>query len=184
MTTATMPITRLARKPLNIPKGVEATLSGQSIKVKGPKGELNYNFHKDVVIEQGDGEFTLKPRVMTKNANMHTGTTCSTVKNMLTGVSEGFEKKLQLVGVGYRAKVSGKSLEMTLGYSHPVIYPIPEGIDIATPDQTTVVVTGADKQKVGQVAAELRAKRPPEPYKKKGVRYFDEQIIGKVAKKK
>jgi large subunit ribosomal protein L6 len=169
--------------PISVPKGVEVNFSGQHVNVKGSKGVLEHDIHDSVTVENKDGElsFTAKDE---PGAIAHAGTARALLNNMITGVSNGFEKKLELVGVGYRAQAQGNSLNLTLGFSHPVNYPVPEGITIETPSQTEVVVKGIDKQVVGQVAAEIRAYRPPEPYKGKGVKYADEHIIRKEAKKK
>lgn len=167
-----------------MPSGVNLTVNGQTISAKGPKGELSLTVHDDVTIEQNDNVLTFKPVSDEKSAVAMTGTMRSLANNIVTGVSQGFEKRLALVGVGYRAQAKGKVLNLSLGFSHPVDYPVPEGITIETPSQTEIVVTGCDKQKVGQVSAEIRAFRPPEPYKGKGVKYADEQIIRKEAKKK
>jgi len=167
-----------------MPSGVNLTVKGQTISAKGPKGELSLTVHDDVRVEQKDNVLTFNPVNSEKSAVAMTGTMRSLANNIVIGVSQGFEKKLQLVGVGYRAQAKGKVLNLSLGFSHPVDYPVPEGITIETPSQTEIVVTGCDKQKVGQVSAEIRAFRPPEPYKGKGVKYADEQIIRKEAKKK
>ena len=177
-------MSRVAKKPVAIPSGVEVKLDGGAIAVKGAKGQLSFALHPDIEVVQEGGELKVKARSGGKQANAMAGTTRALVNNMVTGVSQGFEKKLTLVGVGYRAQVQGKTLNLTLGFSHPVNYPVPEGVTVETPSQTEVVVKGVDKQQVGQVAAEIRAYRPPEPYKGKGVRYADEQIILKEAKKK
>jgi len=167
-----------------VPKGVEVTLEGHRVRVKGPKGALEYRLH-DLVEARREGDALLfSPRTETKEAVALTGTMRALVSNMVTGVSQGFEKKLELVGVGYRAQAQGNKLNLTLGFSHPVIYELPEGVTAETPSQTEVVIRGCDKQKVGQVAAEIRAFRPPEPYKGKGVKYADEIIVRKEAKKK
>ena len=175
-------MSRIAKKPITVPSGIEVKISGRSVNVKGPKGNLNIDLHETVSIAQ-DGEIlNLSPE--TPSAMAMAGTMRSLVSNMVTGVSEGFEKKLTLIGVGYRAKAQGNSLNLQLGFSHPVDYAVPEGITVETPSQTEILVKGADKQKVGQVSAEIRAYRPPEPYKGKGVRYADEHVIRKEAKKK
>ena len=177
-------MSRVAKNPVQLPKGVEVTISGQAITVKGGKGVLERELHGSVKVEQNDNVLTFAPRDGSKAANALAGTTRALVNNMVIGVSEGFEKKLQLVGVGYRAQAQGQKLNLTLGFSHPIDYPVPEGITVETPSQTDVVIKGIDKQKVGQVAAEIRAFRPPEPYKGKGVKYADEIIVRKEAKKK
>ena len=176
-------MSRIANNPVTIPSGVDVNIAGNLITVKGSKGELSHNIHPLVKVEQEDN--VLKTTVLnnSKTAKALSGTTRALIQNIVTGVSEGFEIKLGIVGVGYRAAVSGKTLNLTLGFSHPVEFPIPEGITIETPSQTEIVVKGSDKQQVGQVAANIRGYRPPEPYKGKGVRYADERIIRKEAKK-
>lgn len=175
-------MTRVANKPVEIPSGVEVKIDGQNVSAKGSNGELALALHPTVKIVQEDS--LLKLQGDNKEAMAMTGTMRSLLNNIILGVSKGFERKLELAGVGYRAQAKGKTLNLTLGFSHPVEYPVPEGITIETPSQTEIVVKGADKQQVGQVAAEIRAYRPPEPYKGKGVKYADERIIRKEAKKK
>ncbi|MDT8385324.1 MAG: 50S ribosomal protein L6 [Gammaproteobacteria bacterium] len=177
-------MSRVAKNPIQIPAGVEVTLSGQSVKVKSSKGELIHETHDSVEVTQQDSVLTFAARDTAASSNALAGTTRAVVNNMVTGVSTGFEKKLTLIGVGYRAQAQGKTLNLSLGFSHPVEYVVPEGITIETPSQTEVIVKGIDKQQVGQVAANIRAYRPPEPYKGKGVRYSDEHVIRKEAKKK
>jgi large subunit ribosomal protein L6 len=178
-------MSRVAKNPINIPSGVEVSLTGQAIKVKGPKGEMNHTVHELVEVQQQDKVLSFAPRdAGVPGADALAGTTRALLNNMVAGVSKGFEKKLSLVGVGYRAQAQGKVLNLSLGFSHPVEFKVPEGITIETPSQTEIVVKGIDKQKVGQVAAVIRAYRPPEPYKGKGVRYADEQVLRKEAKKK
>ena len=177
-------MSRVANNPVQIPAGVEVSLNGQSIKVKSSKGELVHDTHAAVEISQQDNVLTFAARDAATSSNALAGTTRALINNMVTGVSDGFEKKLTLIGVGYRAQAQGKTLNLSLGFSHPVEFAIPEGITIETPSQTEVVVKGIDKQQVGQVAANIRAYRPPEPYKGKGVRYTDEHVIRKEAKKK
>jgi large subunit ribosomal protein L6 len=177
-------MSRIANNPVSVPKAVEITEDGQQVTVKGPKGTLAHTIHGLVEMASGDGELTFRPRDESKAANALAGTTRSLVNNLVIGVSDGFEKKLELVGVGYRAQAKGKMLNLTLGFSHPVDYELPEGVTAETPSQTEIVVKGCDKQQVGQVAAEIRAYRPPEPYKGKGVRYSDEVVVRKEAKKK
>jgi len=177
-------MSRIAKQPVTVPASVEISESGQLLTVKGPKGSLDHHVHKLVEVTRGEGELNFSARDNSKQANALTGTTRSLVNNMVTGVSEGFEKKLELVGVGYRAQAKGKVLNLTLGFSHPIDYELPEGITVETPSQTEIVVRGNDKQQVGQVAAEIRDFRPPEPYKGKGVKYADEIIMRKEAKKK
>lgn len=177
-------MSRIAKKPIEMPPGVNLTIDGQNISAKGPKGELSVTVHSNVAFEHKDNILTFKPANDQKGAVAMTGTMRSLVNNLVNGVNQGYEKKLNLVGVGYRAQVKGKVLNLSLGFSHPVEYQAPEGITIETPSQTEIIVSGCDKQKVGQVSAEIRAFRPPEPYKGKGVKYADEQIIRKDAKKK
>ena len=169
--------------PIAIPKGVDVSINGQDVNVKGSKGAMSHTMHRMVSVEKKDNELVFTPGSET-GAIAQTGTVRSLLKSMMVGVSDGFEKKLELVGVGYRAAAQGKTLNLTLGFSHPVNYAVPEGITIETPSQTEIVVKGTDKQKVGQVASEIRAFRPPEPYKGKGVKYAGEHIVRKEAKKK
>jgi large subunit ribosomal protein L6 len=177
-------MSRVAKKPIELPKGVEFNVSGQALKVKGPKGAFEYEIHDTVSVEVNDNTVNVDAKDAEQTGYAMAGTMRALINNMVTGVSEGYEKKLELVGVGYRAQAQGQKLNLTLGFSHPVEYPVPEGITIETPSQTEILVKGSDKQKVGQVAAEIRAYRPPEPYKGKGVKYADERIIRKEAKKK
>ena len=177
-------MSRIANSPVAIPSGVEVNISGRELSVKGSKGNLSMTVHDLVEIEQGDGELQFKATNSSKKSHALSGTFRSLVSNMVVGVSEGFQKELQLIGVGYRAQAQGKKLNLSLGFSHPVEYEVPEGIEIETPSQTQVLVKGIDKQLVGQVSAEIRAYRPPEPYKGKGVRYADEYVKRKEAKKK
>jgi large subunit ribosomal protein L6 len=177
-------MSRVARKPVPLPKGVEFKPTRDSLIVKGPKGELSMSLNSEIELSVEDDAVTVTPRSGSRFAHAMSGTTRALIDNMVTGVTDGFERKLQLVGVGYRAQTKGKNLDLTLGFSHPVSYPVPEGISIETPSQTEVVIKGIDKQKVGQVAADIRAYRPPEPYKGKGVRYADEHVVIKEAKKK
>ena len=177
-------MSRVAKKPVELPKGVEINIDGQAITVKGGKGSLSRDIHNSVGVTQQGNVVSFAPKDGSKAAMALTGTTRALVNNMVIGVTEGFQKKLELVGVGYRAQAQGQKLNLTLGFSHPVEYAVPEGVSVETPSQTEVVVTGVDKQKVGQVAAEIRAYRPPEPYKGKGVKYADEVIVRKEAKKK
>ena len=177
-------MSRIAKQPVTVPAAVEITENGQQVTVKGPKGTLVHNIHALVEMKREDSELHFRPRDESKAADAMAGTTRAVIGNLVTGVSDGFEKKLELVGVGYRAQAKGKVLNLTLGFSHPVDYEVPEGVTAETPSQTEIVLKGADKQKVGQVAAEIRAFRPPEPYKGKGVRYADEVVVRKEAKKK
>lgn len=177
-------MSRIANAPIALPNGVDITLDGQQIKVKGSKGELEWNIHELVTVKQEDAELKVSANDSSKSAVALAGTTRALVNNMVTGVTDGFEKKLSIVGVGYRAQAQGQTLNLTLGFSHPVNYAVPEGVKVETPSNTEIVVSGIDKQKVGQVAAEIRAYRKPEPYKGKGVRYSDEYVLRKQAKKK
>jgi large subunit ribosomal protein L6 len=174
-------MSRIAKAPIELPSGVEIKIAGSEVSVKGPKGNLVQSLHPNVSVEQEDKTITVKPA--NDSDIPMAGTMRSLVNNMVVGVSDGFEKKLTLVGVGYRAQVQGSKLTLALGYSHPIEYTAPEGVTIEAPTQTEVVVKGCDKQKVGQVASEIRAFRPPEPYKGKGVRYADERVVRKEAKK-
>ncbi len=174
-------MSRVAANPINLPKGVEITLHGSSVSVKGPNGELDLTLYPNIELAQD--EDTLRVSFSKEEDRAMAGTTRSLVNNMVTGVSTGFEKKLTIIGVGYRAQAEGATLTLSLGYSHPVVYKVPAGITVETPSQTEVLVKGADKQKVGQVAAEIRSFRPPEPYKGKGMRYSNEHVIRKQAKK-
>jgi large subunit ribosomal protein L6 len=177
-------MSRIGKRAVPVPSGVTATVEGQTVKVKGPKGALQVVLPDDIAAKMEDGAVKVDPRGSTDRARAMWGTSRTLVANLVTGVTKGFETKLEINGVGYRAAVQGKNLQIALGYSHDVVFPIPEGIAIATPKPTEVVVTGIDKQKVGQVAAEIRAFRRPEPYKGKGVRYAGEFIFRKEGKKK
>ncbi|MBQ76544.1 MAG: 50S ribosomal protein L6 [Gammaproteobacteria bacterium] len=177
-------MSRIANNPVGVPEKVEVTLSGQELSVKGAKGQLKLAFHEWVEVSQEENVIKVRPTQAGKKANTLAGTYRSIIDNMVTGVDEGFEKGLELQGVGYRAQMKGSTLSLTLGFSHPVEYLVPEGVQIETPSQTQIVVRGIDKQQVGQVAAEIRAFRPPEPYKGKGVRYANENVKRKEAKKK
>ena len=177
-------MSRIAKQPVTLPSGVEFQLSGTAVTIKGGKGSLSMDLNSEVQVSQDEGVLNVAPRSGSKFATAIAGTTRALLANMVTGVADGFERKLELVGVGYRAQAQGNKLNLTLGFSHPVVYDVPEGISVETPSQTEVVVKGTDKQKVGQVAAEIRRYRPPEPYKGKGVRYADERVILKEAKKK
>jgi large subunit ribosomal protein L6 len=176
-------MSRIANNPVTLPSGVDVNIAGSVVTVKGSKGEMSHNVHPAVKVEQEDGVLKTTVNNNSKSANALSGTTRALLQNIVTGVSEGFERKLEIVGVGYRAAVSGKVLNLSLGFSHPVDFAIPEGITIETPSQTEILIKGIDKQQVGQVAANIRDYRPPEPYKGKGVRYSDERIIRKEAKK-
>ena len=177
-------MSRVAKTPVVLPAGVEVTLSGNAVVVKGSKGSLQLTVHESVRVERQDDLLTFTPRSADMAADSLTGTTRVLVGNMVTGVSTGFERRLQLIGVGYRAAAKGETLSLTLGFSHPVEYQLPTGVTAETPTQTEIVLKSADKQLLGRVAAEIRAFRPPEPYKGKGVRYSDENVIRKEAKKK
>ncbi|MDP7593679.1 MAG: 50S ribosomal protein L6 [Litorilituus sp.] len=177
-------MSRVAKAPVVVPAGVTVTLSGQDIKVKGPVGELSRTIHSFVAVSQEENQIKTTVACDDKNAWAQAGTARALINNMIEGVSKGFEKKLLLQGVGYRAKAAGKSLDLSLGFSHPIKHAIPDGITVETPSQTEVVLKGADKQLVGQTAANIRAYRKPEPYKGKGVRYADEHVRRKEAKKK
>ncbi|HHX83342.1 MAG TPA: 50S ribosomal protein L6 [Pseudomonadaceae bacterium] len=177
-------MSRIANAPVVLPKGVEAQISDGEISVKGGKGTLKLRLHDAIqIVSEGD-QLKFSPAVESSDAVAQAGTARSIVANMVKGVSEGFEKKLELVGVGYRAKAQGKSLNLVLGFSHPIDYALPEGVTCETPTQTEVLLKSADRQLLGHVAAEIRAFRPPEPYKGKGVRYGGEQVYRKEAKKK
>ena len=175
-------MSRIANKPVEVPSGVDIKLDGQNVRAKGSVGEMELTLHPSVSVVQEDA--SLKVNANSSEFIAMAGTMRSLLDNLIVGVSKGFEKKLELVGVGYRAQSKGKTLNLSLGFSHPVDYAVPEGITIETPSQTEIVVKGFDKQKVGQVAAEIRSYRPPEPYKGKGVKYADERIVRKEAKKK
>jgi large subunit ribosomal protein L6 len=177
-------MSRIAKEPVALPQGVEFKQDGNVITIKGSKGSLTLDLNSEVELANEENTLSVKARSGSRFATAIAGTTRSLLANMAQGVSQGFEKKLELVGVGYRAQSQGAKLNLTLGFSHPVVYEVPEGITVETPSQTEVLVKGADKQKVGQVAAEIRRYRPPEPYKGKGVRYSDERVVLKEAKKK
>ena len=177
-------MSRVAKNPVSLPGGTEVTIKDNMIVAKGPLGELTMNKHPLVSVEQEDGILKVAANDESMQARALSGTTRALLSNLVNGVTTGFEKKLSIIGVGYRAQVQGKNLNLSLGFSHPVVYPIPDGINIEAPSQTELVIKGADKQKVGQVAAEIRQYRPPEPYKGKGVRYTDEYVARKQAKKK
>lgn len=177
-------MSRIAKRPVKLDQGISVALQGQVLTVKGPKGSLSMSVNKDVDVVHADGIVQVSARSRSRSANAIAGTMRALIKNMVTGVSKGFERKLELVGVGYRAQAQGKQVNLTLGFSHPVVYAVPEGVTIDTPSQSEIIVKGIDRQLVGQVAAELRRYRPPEPYKGKGVRYANERIVLKEAKKK
>lgn len=177
-------MSRIGKKPVAVPSGVTATVDGQTVKVKGPKGQLQFVVHDDVEVKFESGAVRVKPRYETNRARALYGTARAQIANLMAGVTKGFEKKLEITGVGYRAAMQGKNLQLALGYSHDVVFPIPEGISISVPKPTEITITGNDIQRVGQVAAEIRSFRPPEPYKGKGVKYVDEFIFRKEGKKK
>jgi len=177
-------MSRIGKKPVTVPKGVTANVEGQRVSAKGPKGQLAVALVDAVSVDMTDGGIKVEPREESKQARAMWGMSRTLVQNILTGVTDGFEKRLEINGVGYRAQVQGKVLSLALGYSHEVNYPIPEGIEVKTPKPTEIVISGIDKQKVGQVAAEIRRWRPPEPYKGKGVKYATEFVFRKEGKKK
>jgi large subunit ribosomal protein L6 len=177
-------MSRIGKKAVPVPSGVTASVEGQTVKMKGPKGALQYVVPDDIVVKMESGAIKVDPRSETKRARSLWGTSRTQVSNLVTGVTKGFESKLEITGVGYRAAVQGKNLQLALGFSHDVVYPIPDGIAIPTPKPTEIVVSGIDKQRVGQIAAEIRGFRPPEPYKGKGVKYAGEYIFRKEGKKK
>ena len=175
-------MSRIGKQPIEVPQGVDVTLTGQAVRVKGPKGELLLNVHPDVTVHMDDGVVTVtRPSDEPQHRALH-GLTRMLVANMVEGVVTGFSKTLEIQGVGYRAMQKGSGIELHLGFSHTIQYPAPDGVSLDTPDQTTIVVTGVDKQKVGQAAAEIRAFRPPEPYKGKGIRYKGEHVRRKAGK--
>ena len=177
-------MSRIGKHPVQIPDGVTVAIEGQTVTAKGKLGELSAALTDDVIITMNDNEVKVDPRAGAPRARQMWGMSRSLIRNLVEGVSQGFTKQLLISGVGYRAQVKGKDLVLQLGFSHEVVYPIPEGITINCPDQTTIDISGADKQKVGQVASEIRGYRPPEPYKGKGVKYADEFILRKEGKKK
>lgn len=176
-------MSRVAKKPIAIPSGVQVQITGQAIHVKGPKGALDCTVHSRVAVSLTDGTLTILPRDESQDGDAQAGTTRALLNNMVIGVSNGYERKLEITGVGYRAQAKGKVMSLSLGYSHPIEFAVPAGITIETPTQTEILIKGIDKQQVGQVAANIRAYRRPEPYKGKGVRYANEQIRRKEAKK-
>ena len=177
-------MSRIGKKTVAVPSGITANVEGQTVKVKGPKGALSFVVPDDVAVKLDGGQIKVDPRNETKRARSQWGTSRTLIANLIAGVTKGFEQRLEINGVGYRAAVQGKILNITLGYSHDINYPIPEGITIATPRPVEIIISGADRQKVGQVAAEIREYRPPEPYKGKGIKYSDERIFRKEGKKK
>lgn len=177
-------MSRVAKSPVTLPKGVEVAINGQDVEVKGAKGALSFTLHNLVDIKNEGGVLSFSPRETTQAGWMQTGTARAIVNSLVVGVSAGFERKLQLVGVGYKAQAKGKVLSLALGYSHPIEYALPEGVTAETPTPTEIILKSSNKQLLGQVAANVRGYRPPEPYKGKGVRYADENVLRKEAKKK
>ena len=177
-------MSRIGKKPVQMPQGVTATVSGQTVTAKGPKGELNFVVNDEVLVKFEDNQIAVEPRDQSKSARSKWGMSRTQIVNILQGVKDGFEKKLEISGVGYRAAMQGKNLQLSLGFSHEVVYQTPQGITISVPKPTEITVSGIDKQQVGQVAAEIREYRPPEPYKGKGVKYSNEFIFRKEGKKK
>ncbi|MDE2283099.1 MAG: 50S ribosomal protein L6 [Hyphomicrobiales bacterium] len=177
-------MSRIGKKAVAVPSGITANVEGQTVKVKGPKGLLSIVLPDEVAVKLDGGQIKVDPRTQSKRARAQWGTSRTLVANLITGVTKGFEQRLEINGVGYRAAVQGKNLQLALGYSHEINYPIPEGITIATPRPVEIVITGMDRQKVGQVAAEIREYRPPEPYKGKGIKYSTERVFRKEGKKK
>jgi large subunit ribosomal protein L6 len=177
-------MSRIGKKPVAVPSGITANVEGQTVKIKGPKGALQVVLHDDVSVKLDGGLIQVDPRSESKRARSQWGTSRTLIANLIAGVTKGFEQRLEINGVGYRASVQGKNLQIALGYSHDIVYPIPEGITIATPRPVEIVISGMDRQKVGQVAAEIRDYRPPEPYKGKGIKYAGERIFRKEGKKK
>ena len=176
-------MSRIGKKPIALPEGVSATVNGQTVTAKGPKGELTFVVNEEVLVKMEDGAVQVDPRDNSKDARSKWGMSRTMISNIVNGVKTGFEKKLEINGVGYRASLQGKNLQLALGFSHDVIYPVPEGIQITVPKPTEIVISGIDRQRVGQVAAEIREYRGPEPYKGKGVKYADETIVRKEGKK-
>jgi large subunit ribosomal protein L6 len=177
-------MSRIGKRPVQVPQGVTASVDGKTVTAKGPKGELRFVVNDEVLVKLDDGEIAVQPRDESKDARSKWGMSRTQIQNILQGVKDGFEKKLEITGVGYRAAMQGKNLQLALGFSHDVVYETPQGVTIAVPKPTEIVVSGIDKQLVGQVAAEIRKYRGPEPYKGKGVRYANERIVRKEGKKK
>ncbi len=177
-------MSRIGKKPVAVPAGVTAAINGQTVTAKGPKGELKFVVNEEVLVKLEDGHIAVEPRDQSKDARSKWGMSRTQIENILTGVKDGFERKLEITGVGYRAAMQGKNLQLALGFSHDVVYQTPEGITIVTPKPTEITISGIDRQQVGQVAAEIRKYRGPEPYKGKGVRYAGEKIFRKEGKKK
>jgi large subunit ribosomal protein L6 len=177
-------MSRIGKKAVAVPSGITANVEGQTVKIKGPKGALSVVLPDDVAVKLDSGQIKVDPRNDTKRARSQWGTSRTLVANLIAGVTKGFEQRLEISGVGYRAVVQGKNLQLALGYSHDIVYPIPDGITIATPRPVEIVISGVDRQRVGQVAAEIREYRPPEPYKGKGIKYAGERVFRKEGKKK
>ncbi|WP_455478236.1 50S ribosomal protein L6 [Bartonella sp. B10] len=177
-------MSRIGKKPISVPSGVVATVEGQVVKAKGPRGELSYVVNDEVFVKFDGSVISVTPRDQSKNARSKWGMSRSMIENIFCGVKDGFEKKLEISGVGYRAAMQGKDIQLSLGFSHDVVYKVPAGVAVTVPKPTEIVVSGIDKQRVGQVAAEIREYRRPEPYKGKGVKYADERIFRKEGKKK
>jgi large subunit ribosomal protein L6 len=177
-------MSRIGKKPVAVPAGVTAAIDGQTVSAKGPKGELKFVVNDEVLVKLENNEISVQPKDQSKVARSKWGMSRTQILNILNGVKDGFEKKLEITGVGYRASLQGKNLQLALGFSHDVVYETPQGITIAVPKPTEITVSGIDKQQVGQVAAEIREYRGPEPYKGKGVRYAGEKIVRKEGKKK
>ncbi|EFL90055.1 50S ribosomal protein L6 [Ahrensia sp. R2A130] len=177
-------MSRIGKKPVSVPDGVTATVDGQTVTAKGPKGELSFVVNQQVMVKLEDGIVSVDPADKSKDARSQWGMSRTMIENMFTGVKDGYERKLEINGVGYRAAMQGKNVQLSLGFSHEVIYTPPEGVSIVCPKPTEIVITGHDKQVVGQVAAKIRAYRPPEPYKGKGVKYAEETVFRKEGKKK
>ena len=177
-------MSRIGKKPVTVPQGVTASVEGQTITVKGPKGELAFVVNEEVIVKMDDDGVKVDPRDQSKDARSKWGLSRTMIENIMTGVTDGFTKTLEINGVGYRAAMQGSDLQLSLGFSHEVVYKVPDGISVATPKPTEITVTGIDKQKVGQVASEIRSYRKPEPYKGKGIKYKDEYIFRKEGKKK
>jgi large subunit ribosomal protein L6 len=177
-------MSRIGKKPVAVPQGITAAVDGQTVTIKGPKGERKYVVNEEVLVKMEDGAIAVSPRDQSKDARSKWGMSRTQIDNIIHGLSNGFTRTLEINGVGYRAAMQGKNLQLSLGYSHEVVYEVPEGITVATPKPTEITVSGTDKQQVGQVCAEIRAYRSPEPYKGKGIKYADEVIVRKEAKKK
>jgi large subunit ribosomal protein L6 len=177
-------MSRIGKKPIVVPDGVTATVDGQTVVAKGPKGELKFVVNDEVLVKMEEGAVSVEPRDQSKDARSKWGMSRTQIQNIMDGVKEGFERRLEITGVGYRAAMQGQNLQLALGFSHDVVYEAPDGVTIAVPKPTEIVVSGIDRQVVGQAASEIRSFRPPEPYKGKGVRYADERIIRKEGKKK